>query len=420
VSGLVERFGAHVVGSRFSVERGIPEPTEYRLVERKGAGHPDTLADHLAEELSGVYSRYTLAEFGAVLHHNFDKLALLGGAVEVRYGGGVVLRPVRVLVNGRASRWCGGVRVPVEEIVRETVRSFFSVRLPELAEHVLVEMNVSSTPSPGAVQGGAGRPERAVWFEPASTEDLRERRLLVANDTSFGTGWAPLADVESFVHRLVDCLSLPGGLAGCRKWCGSDVKVMAFGGSGRVEVVLCVPQKAAYVPCRSSYVSNCAEVLDFCERVAATALPGWPVSFRLNTRDIVDRDEIYLTVSGSSVESGDEGLVGRGNRVNGLITPLRPMNLEGANGKNPVYHVGKVYNVAARRAAERLHARFGGHVEVHLVSAAGQPLARPWQTLVRMTATSAGDREVEEVVWAVLDDLPAVTAEILAGRLHLA
>jgi S-adenosylmethionine synthetase len=38
---------------------------------------------------------------------------------------------------------------------------------------------------------------------------------------------------------------------------------------------------------------------------------------------------------------------GRGNRINGLITPCRPMRLEAAAGKIPVTHVGKIYNVMA-------------------------------------------------------------------------
>jgi S-adenosylmethionine synthetase len=73
--------------SRVVIETGTPRPDTTTIVERKGVGHPDTLADHLAERLSQAYSSYTLERFGAVLHHNFDKLALLGGASEVRYGG---------------------------------------------------------------------------------------------------------------------------------------------------------------------------------------------------------------------------------------------------------------------------------------------------------------------------------------------
>ena len=67
----------------------------------------------------------------------------------------------------------------------------------------------------------------------------------------------------------------------------------------------------------------------------------------INTRDDAARQELYLTAIGSSIESGDEGVVGRGNRANGLISMLRPMSVEGVSGKNPVYHVGKLYNLAA-------------------------------------------------------------------------
>ncbi|MET7278839.1 methionine adenosyltransferase [Kribbella sp. NPDC005582] len=60
---------------RIVIETGTSRPGTTTIVERKGIGHPDTLADHLAERLSRAYSRYTLDHFGAVLHHNFDKLA---------------------------------------------------------------------------------------------------------------------------------------------------------------------------------------------------------------------------------------------------------------------------------------------------------------------------------------------------------
>jgi S-adenosylmethionine synthetase len=55
------------------------------VVERKGAGHPDTLADGVAEAISRAYSRYCLDGFGAILHHNTDKTSLLGGAAHVRF-----------------------------------------------------------------------------------------------------------------------------------------------------------------------------------------------------------------------------------------------------------------------------------------------------------------------------------------------
>jgi S-adenosylmethionine synthetase len=143
-------------GSHLMVERGVPAAGDLVIAERKGRGHPDTLADHLAERLSRAYSRYTLREFGAVLHHNFDKLALLGGSSEVRYGSGRMVDPVRVLVNGRAARRCGDVTIPVDDMITEEVTGFFSERLPELDGHLSVELNVTSNSSPGAVLTGDG------------------------------------------------------------------------------------------------------------------------------------------------------------------------------------------------------------------------------------------------------------------------
>ncbi len=148
------------------------------LLERKGFGHPDTLADHLAEQLSRAYSRWTLENVGAVLHHNFDKLTLLGGASQVWYGGGRMVGPVRVLVNGRATRSCGGVRVPVDELIMETVTGFFRQRLPELDDHLSIELNVTGNSSPGAVLSGQVSPERVAWFAPDSIDELRERHLV--------------------------------------------------------------------------------------------------------------------------------------------------------------------------------------------------------------------------------------------------
>lgn len=353
-------------------------------------------------------------------HHNFDKLALLGGASQVWYGGGRLVDPVRVLVNGRATRRCASMNVPVDDLIHETVRSFFAERLPELAGHLSIELNVTSNSSPGAVLAADIPPERVAWFAPNSIDELRERRRLIANDTSLGTGWAPENPVEQFARELVDRLSAPGEFRAERAWLGSDVKLMALADDERLDVVLCVPQKSTHVPSRAAYLANCHEILDDCYRLAGERLPELKPSFQLNARDILERDELYLTYTGSSIESGDEGVVGRGNRVNGLITPLRPMNLEGANGKNPVYHVGKLYNVAARRIAQALHERFDCYAEVHLVSATGQPLAEPWQTLIRLSATDVDQDEVYAIAKGVLSDFPGLTREIIYGDMLLA
>ncbi|MFF0493139.1 methionine adenosyltransferase [Nocardia sp. NPDC004068] len=413
------RFRTEIDDCTIELETAIPAPPDTVILERKGLGHPDTLADHLAEELSRVYSRFTLARFGAILHHNFDKLALLGGASEVRYGAGRMLEPVRVLVNGRATRSCDGQSIAVDELAEAAVRAFFHERLPELEGHLDIKLNITSNSSPGAVHTEAGAPERTDWFAPKTVTALREHQVRLANDTSLGTGWAPDSAVERFARELADHFSGVSPFTEAHPWCGSDVKVMCYATAHELDVVACVPQKSAYVASRVQYEANKDAVVAECIRLAAAAALAVPARFRINVRDIPERDELYLTYTGSSIESGDEGVVGRGNRVNGLITPLRPMNVEGANGKNPVYHVGKLYNVAAKRLAEQLFRETGGYAEVHMVSATGQRLDRPWRILVR-TMAPIQLHEVNVLVRETLESFPALTDEIVSGKVTLA
>jgi S-adenosylmethionine synthetase len=244
-------------------------------------------------------------------------------------------------------------------------------------------------------------------------------QVRLSNDTSLGTGWAPENRLEGFARTLADWLSTPEGFAKEHPWCGSDVKLMGYGAEGDIDLVLCVPQKCEHVRSRNAYAANKEKVLSECYRLAAKSLGDVPVRFRINVRDIPSRDELYLTYTGSSIESGDEGVVGRGNRVTGLITPLRPMNIEGASGKNPVYHVGKLYNLAAHRLASHLSEMTGRYAEVHLISATGHRLDRPWRVLIRLVAAEPSIHEVHAVIFDVLDNFPALTDEILATGLML-
>jgi S-adenosylmethionine synthetase len=65
----------------------------------------------------------------------------------------------------------------------------------------------------------------------------------------------------------------------------------------------------------------------------ALALESRPASYAIveatvNTDDSVETGCVFLTVTGTSAEAGDDGEGGRGNRTGGLITPYRAMTLE--------------------------------------------------------------------------------------------
>ena len=395
---------------------------QFDIVERKGIGHPDSLADGLAEELSRAYSRMCLAEFGAILHHNTDKTALLGGAATVGFGGGTIDRPITAMVNGRFSECLGERRLPVRDLVETTTINFLCGRLPLLSpDDIDVCTRLNPAASPGHVSSEASmRPGgRLNWFVPRNLDDLSERRRLHANDTSAGVGYAPLSIAERAALQIEGYLNGTDFKEIAPQY-GSDIKIMVCRDGGDLHVTLCVPQIASHTPDLDTYV-GCKEVLQATvAELAREMAPSGKASVALNTRDDHQAKELYLTVLGSSIESGDEGVVGRGNRCNGVISLMRPMSIEAANGKNPVYHVGKLYNVLAQEAAERLYFETGRPTSVCLVSKSGGNLTEPSFVAVQQCSRVALDTHyVAKVVDAVMDALPALQDDLVFGRRSL-
>jgi S-adenosylmethionine synthetase len=124
---------------------------------------------------------------------------------------------------------------------------------------------------------------------------------------------------------------------------------------------------------------------------AARADVARPLRVAVNAADDPEAGGLYLTVTGTSAEAGDDGEAGRGNRANGLITPGRPMTLESVAGKNPVSHVGKLYNLAAglicQAVVEELPEVRGA--ECLLVSQIGRPVREPRVAQVRIACEDA-------------------------------
>lgn len=95
---------------------------EFEVVERKGVGHPDTVSDSLAEKISVEYSKYCLENFGIVLHHNVDKVGVLGGCIDLDWGKAHLKKPIRVILDGRISRRFGSHEIPVFEIAEKAIK----------------------------------------------------------------------------------------------------------------------------------------------------------------------------------------------------------------------------------------------------------------------------------------------------------
>jgi len=129
-------------------------------------------------------------------------------------------------------------------------------------------------------------------------------------------------------------------------------------------------------------------------------------------------------VSGLSMENGDDGSVGRGNRANGLITPMRPMSMEASAGKNPVTHVGKLYNVLASQVADEIVNLGRGdivEVQTRILSQIGKPIDYPQAASARIIcAPGVNYKKHERDVRALFDDRLAnitdLTEQIVSGK----
>lgn len=339
---------------------GDPPPSEQavEMVERKGLGHPDTLCDALAEEVSVALSRFYLERFGAILHHNVDKVLLVGGRSRPAFGGGEVLEPIELYLAGRATFEVRGVVVPVEQLAIESCRAWLraNMRYLDPDRHVRIHCRI--------------RPGSAELVELF----LRQRTAgdWAANDTSCGTGFAPFSPLESLVLRLERELRSAEAMRAHPER-GEDIKVMAVRHDAHVAVTLADALVGRAVPSLAAY----RELRDALRAEARTYAGEADVV--VNASDDLERGSVYLTVTGTSAEAGDDGQTGRGNRASGLITPYRPMSMEAVAGKNPVSHVGKIYNVAAFRMANELVRRVDGlrGVTCQLVSRIGGKVRDP-------------------------------------------
>jgi S-adenosylmethionine synthetase len=325
------------------------------ICEHKGIGHPDSICDGVAEAVSRALALEYLRAYGKLQHYNVDKALLIAGESAPRFGGGKIIAPIRLILAGRVSPL---PRADVKEVVCEAARDYLTATLRCNPDFFLIE---------SALRGGSASLRRVF---------SGDRSTPVANDTSFGAAYAPYSRLDQVVLRLSEILRSAEFRAHFPT-AGDDYKIMGF----RVDQKIGFTIALAFVDRRLASVSEYFDVKADIRRYLGNALLT-PCEIELNMLDdpaAVDESGIYLTVTGLSAEHGDDGEVGRGNRTCGLITPGRTMSLEAAAGKNPVAHVGKIYNALSLEMARAICAEVEGIAEasVQILSTIGRPIAEP-------------------------------------------
>jgi len=390
-----------------SVLPSIAEPLE--IVERKGLGHPDTICDALAEMLSRALCREYLKRCGVILHHNVDKALLCGGRAAPDFGGGIVISPIQIYLGGRAASEISGDLVPIEEIAVETAKTWLKVNLHALDPELHVQIHPRIQPG-------------SIDLQTLFSRGMH-RGTALANDSSIGVGQAPLSPLERLVLTIERRMNSRDRAKKNPAW-GEDVKIMGIRRGTTLDITVACAMIGRYLSHIDDYLAEKAAIGELVRSLAVEQ------GFEHCTTGINLADDlgggIYLTVTGTSAEAGDDGQVGRGNRVNGLITPYRPMSLEAAAGKNPVSHVGKIYNVVAERIAASLVAMSPDilRAECFLVSKIGAPVIEPAMVHVRLAfrediPAARFKEQASEIALTHLRRIPLLVEHIIAGTVEL-
>lgn len=384
------------------------EDQRLEIVERKGLGHPDSICDAVLDSVSVELSREYLRRFGVILHHNADKSLLVAGEVETRFGGGEVKQPMLLIFGDRATMELEGTQVPVKEIAINAAKKWIkeNLRFVDPDEHVRYQVELK----PGS----------------AALTDIFKRggRILSANDTSAAVGYAPMTPTEQLVLRTERFLN-------SKKFkkefpmVGEDVKVMGFRKNHDITLTVGAAFVDRFVEGEEEYFKRKEEILEQLRSFVGENGSFKRVELKLNTLDMKGRgaDGVYLTVLGTSADGADSGQVGRGNRPNGVIPLNRHVGSEAAAGKNPVSHVGKIYNILSHKIANEIHSKVPDLREVYvwLVSQIGKPIDQPAIAAARVI-TKQGvklesvEDEIREIVDKELERIGEFCEDLAKGK----
>ena len=378
------------------VDRG-ERPVE--MCEHKGIGHPDSLCDGVAEAVSRALCRAYLTAYGAVAHYNVDKALLVGGESAPRFGGGEMLVPMRLIVCGRAAALPG---IDLADFVCAAAREYLASTLHGGRDSFTIESAVRpGSPNLTQVVGGSNAEPRA-------------------NDTSFGAGFAPYTPLEDRVLRAASILRSPA-FREVFPAAGDDYKLMGARCGTEVNLTVALALVDREVNSVAHYFATKGMIVEYLRQELNTGAAI--VLNALDDRAASDESSVYLTVTGLSAEHGDDGQVGRGNRVCGLITPRRTMSLEAAAGKNAVAHVGKLYNVLALEVARAIIRAEPSIVEasVQLLSTIGRPVSQPALVAIDLRTREPGDARCEQIardiVRAELNRVGELSMRLIRGEL---
>ncbi len=376
----------------------------FEIVERKGLGHPDTICDLVMNQISIDLSKLYLKETGTIQHHNMDKALLVAGQSENNFGGGKLTKPMKMILGDRATFDVGDRKFSIGDFAIETAKAWFEKNLRFVNnDHVEYQIEI----------GVASKELRSI-FENTSS--------FVSNDTSALVGYAPFTETESIVLNTEQYINskyfknkFPES--------GEDVKVMGFRNSNHVDLTIAMAFVDRHVSSENQYFQRKNEMLQEIDEFLKKKY-SMKITTCMNCLDSKNKgiSGLYLTVLGTSADSADSGQVGRGNMASRVISPSRPAGAEATAGKNPVSHIGKIYNTLSFKIANEIHDNIPSMDEVcvWMYNVIGSPVNKPRAVIVQPISKRNLDvvekSRIEEIVEKNLQNIHEFCNDLVFGK----
>ncbi len=362
-------------------------------------------------QISIDLSKEYLKRFDTVLHHNVDKSLLAAGVATPKFKGGKVIEPMKFVFGDRATFKVGEEEIPVNEIAVKSASNWIkkNLRFVDPEKQVVYQSEIK----PGSI----------------ALADIFDRKgeYLGANDTSAAVGYAPFTSTERIILDLEKHLNSPSFKKSFPE-SGEDIKLMGLRKRDHLNITVAMAMVDRFIDSEADYFKKQGEIKDAINVFVDKKYGFDKVSIDINALDVKGRgiDGLYLTVTGTSAEAGDSGQVGRGNNVVGVIPLNRPMSSEAAAGKNPVSHVGKIYNALCYRIADRVMDEVSGIKETYvwLLSQIGKPINEPSVVSAQIIPENGIELKsvsklIDEIIADEFDHLHEFCRDLAEGKITL-
>ena len=304
----------------------------FEIIEYKSSGHPDTLTDLVVEECATYLDKYYLFTYNKILHYNVDKALFCAGDAKINFKEWKIIKPPCFILGGQVSKITKNLKCGLTDVIHETIKKY----LPNLKQFK-IEIRCNNV-----VQ---------------NLSNIAKSEIILANDTSFGVGYYPYSKAEQTIFAIKKELD--------------KMIVLQQIPIGELYKIMYTPKTISIsAPLYVQRTYNREMYANYKKEIEKKLYKYGKIIFNPD----FENGFPYLTLCGSSIECGDDGQVGRGNRYNNLITPCKPMTIEAYHGKNNKNHVGKLYQKLAFERAKEIYSKTGKYTEVILVSKIGNSI----------------------------------------------